>query len=64
MTKTEMLMERSARRKRTIIRCSNCEHYDFNYMSDEGYCAKMDYEPVRIYRKLRPDWCPRLKRDR
>ena len=42
--------------------CSRCEFYDFNEMSDEAYCVAKDYEPIRIYRKHRPDWCPRLNK--
>lgn len=42
--------------------CRECELYDFNEISDEAYCAANDYEPIRLYRKHRPDWCPRLKR--
>ena len=42
--------------------CRECELYDFNEMSDEAYCAANDYEPIRLYRKHRPNWCPRLKK--
>lgn len=42
--------------------CSRCEFYDFNEMSDEAYCVAKDYEQIRIYRKHRPDWCPRLNK--
>lgn len=42
--------------------CRECDLYDFNEMSNEAYCAANDYEPIRLYRKHRPDWCPRLKR--
>ena len=44
--------------------CTKCEFYDFNEMSDEAYCAAKDYEPIRLYRKHRPNWCPRLKKER
>lgn len=40
--------------------CTQCEFYDFNEMSDEAYCMDKDYKPIRLYRKHRPDWCPRL----
>ena len=42
--------------------CTQCESYDFDEMSDEAYCAANDYEEIRIYRKHRPDWCPKLKK--
>lgn len=42
--------------------CSQCELYDYNEMSDEAYCAAKDYEQIRLYRKHRPDWCPRLEK--
>ena len=42
--------------------CSRCEFYDFDEMSDEGYCVAKDYEPIYLYRKHRPDWCPRLNK--
>lgn len=42
--------------------CTQCEFYDFNEMSDEAYCMDKDYEPIRLYRKHRPDWCPRLNK--
>ena len=42
--------------------CRQCEFYDFNKMSDESYCIAKDYEPIRLYRKHRPDWCPRLNK--
>lgn len=42
--------------------CTQCEFYDFNEMSDEAYCAAKDYEPILLYRKHRPDWCPRLEK--
>lgn len=42
--------------------CSRCEFYDLNEMSDEAYCMAKDYEPIRLYRKHRPDWCPRLNK--
>lgn len=42
--------------------CTKCEFYDFNEQSDEAYCAAKDYEPIRLYRKHRPNWCPRLKK--
>ena len=42
--------------------CTQCEFYDFNEMSDEAYCMDKDYEPIRLYRKHRPDWCPRLEK--
>ena len=60
MTKLEFMMERSAGKGRAIIKCSSCSHYDFREMTDEGYCDAMDGEPVRLYRKLRPDWCPKI----
>ncbi len=41
--------------------CSRCEFYDFDEMSDEAYCVANDYEEIRLYRKHRPDWCPRLE---
>lgn len=41
--------------------CTQCEFYDFNEMSDEAYCAAKDYEEIHLYRKHRPDWCPRLR---
>lgn len=44
--------------------CTKCEFYDFNEMSDEAYCAAKDYKPIRLYRKHRPNWCPRLKKER
>jgi len=42
--------------------CTQCEFYDFNEMSDEAYCMDKDYEQIRLYRKHRPDWCPRLEK--
>lgn len=42
--------------------CSQCDFYDFNEMSDEAYCVAKDYEQIRVYRKHRPDWCPRLNK--
>jgi len=42
--------------------CKQCEFYDFNEMSDESYCIAKDYEPIHLYRKHRPDWCPRLNK--
>ncbi len=42
--------------------CSQCELYDYNEMSDEGYCAAKDYKPINLYRKHRPNWCPRLEK--
>ena len=44
--------------------CTKYEFYDFNEMSDEAYCAAKDYEPIRLYKKHRPNWCPRLKKER
>ena len=41
--------------------CSQCELYDYNEMSSEGYCVAKDYEPIKLYRKHRPDWCLRLR---
>jgi len=53
------------RRARQLARpvCTKCEFYDFNEQSDEAYCAAKDYEPIRLYRKHRPNWCPRLKKE-
>ena len=42
--------------------CSQCELYDYNEMSGEAYCAAKDYKPIKLYRKHRPDWCPRLEK--
>jgi len=65
MTKLEMLMDRQSGPGRSFQnrpRCTACEYYDFNEMSDEGYCSEADYEPVKLYRKHRPNWCPRLNK--
>lgn len=51
--------------KSSVIRpvCVKCKFYDFNEMSDEAYCVAKDYEPIRLYRKHRPNWCPLLKKE-
>lgn len=43
--------------------CTKCEFYDFNEMSDEAYCAAKNYEPIRLYRKHRHNWCPLLQKN-
>jgi hypothetical protein len=34
-------------------------------MSDERYCSAKDYEPIKLrWHKYRPDWCPKLEKNR
>jgi hypothetical protein len=34
-------------------------------MTDERYCSLKDYAPIKIrWHKHRPDWCPKLKKNR
>jgi hypothetical protein len=45
--------------------CTKCPHVDANEMSDERYCSIKDYEPIKLrWRKHRPDWCPRVEKNR
>jgi hypothetical protein len=45
--------------------CTTCPHVDVNEMSDERYCSAKDYEPIKLrWHKYRPDWCPRLEKNR
>lgn len=60
LDRVKKIKERSDAFNRPV--CSRCEFYDFNEMSDEAYCVAKDYEPIRIYRKHRPEWCPRLNK--
>lgn len=40
--------------------CRQCEFYDFNE-SYEFCCTAKNYKPIKLDRKHRPDWCPRLE---
>ena len=62
LDRVKKIKERSDAFNRPV--CSRCEFYDFNEMSDEAYCVAKDYEPIRIYRKHRPEWCPRLNKQK
>ena len=45
--------------------CTTCPQVDVNEMSDERYCSAKNYEPIRLrWHKHRPDWCPRLEKNR
>lgn len=40
--------------------CRRCTACEVNEMSDEMYCNAMDGKQIRMRKKRRPDWCPRL----
>ena len=44
--------------------CTKCPNVDVNEMTDERYCSMADYKPIRLWRRRRPNWCPRLKQRR
>ena len=45
--------------------CTTCPHVDVNEMSDERYCSIKDYEPIKLrWYKHRPNWCPRIEKNR
>ena len=45
--------------------CTTCPCVDVNEMSDERYCSIKDYKPIKLrLHKHRPDWCPRLEKNR
>lgn len=45
--------------------CTTCDCVDVNEMTDERYCSINDYEQIKLrYHKYRPDWYPKLKKNR
>ena len=45
--------------------CTTCLHVEVNEMSDERYCSAKDYELIKLrWHKQRPDWCPRIEKNR
>ena len=45
--------------------CTTCPYVDVNEMSDERYCSAKDYELIKLrWHKQRPDWCPRIEKNR
>ena len=62
MLKSGILNDPFSEREYNRPVCSKCMFYDFNEMSDEAYCAAKDYEPIKLYRKHRPNWCLRLEK--
>lgn len=45
--------------------CTTCDRVDVNEMTDERYCSLKDYAQIKLrWHKYRPDWCPKLKKNR
>ena len=45
--------------------CTTCPDIDVNEMTDERYCKKKDYAEIRLrWHKHRPDWCPKIRKER
>ena len=45
--------------------CTTCDRVYVNEMTDERYCSLKDHAQIKLrWHKHRPDWCPKLKKNR